>query len=131
MEKISKFLKKISQENDYYYFTYEKTGEIWISGYRNGIKFDLVVKPVKKHQVKKNKAKKHSQNKKKKAVEHRKNDTDKSKKHRQVEKKKANEHRKNKKKKAIKHRQVEKKKAKNRHEGHDGGSHDDNASSED
>jgi len=52
MEKISKFLKKVSEENDYYYFTYEKTGEIWISGYRNGVKFDLVVKPVKKHQVK-------------------------------------------------------------------------------
>ncbi|WP_457640158.1 hypothetical protein [Persephonella sp.] len=52
MEKISKFLKKLSEENGFDYFSYEKTGEIWVSGYMNGTKFDLVVKPVKKHQVK-------------------------------------------------------------------------------
>ncbi|WP_457625229.1 hypothetical protein [Persephonella sp.] len=52
MEKISKFLKKISEENGYHFFVYEKTGEIWISGYKNSTKFDLVVKPFQKHQVK-------------------------------------------------------------------------------
>ncbi|SNZ06699.1 hypothetical protein SAMN06265182_0767 [Persephonella hydrogeniphila] len=52
MEKITKFLKKISEENSYHFFIYEKTGEIWISGYRNSTKFDLVLKPIKKHQIK-------------------------------------------------------------------------------
>ncbi|NPA58170.1 MAG: hypothetical protein GXN94_02625 [Aquificae bacterium] len=52
MEKISRFLKKVSQERDYQYFSHYRTGEIWISGYMDSTKFDLVVRPVRKHQVK-------------------------------------------------------------------------------
>ncbi|WP_457624253.1 hypothetical protein [Persephonella sp.] len=52
MEKISRFLRKVSEENDFYFFTYDRSGEIWVSGYINDTKFDLVVKPIRKHQVK-------------------------------------------------------------------------------
>ncbi len=51
MEKISKFLKKVSEENGYDIFIYDKNREIWVSGYIGGTKFDLVVKPFRKHQV--------------------------------------------------------------------------------
>ncbi|WP_456392721.1 hypothetical protein [Persephonella sp.] len=52
MEKISRFLRKVSEENNFYFFTYDRSGEIWVSGYINDTKFDLVVKPIRKHQVK-------------------------------------------------------------------------------
>ncbi|WP_200674975.1 hypothetical protein [Persephonella atlantica] len=51
MEKITKFLKKVSEENGYEIFIYDKNREIWVSGYIDGTKFDLVVKPFRKHQV--------------------------------------------------------------------------------
>ncbi len=52
MKRIHDFLKKISEEKGYDFFIYEKTHEIWVSGYKDGVKFDLVVKPVRKYQVK-------------------------------------------------------------------------------
>ncbi|MDQ7055394.1 MAG: hypothetical protein Q9M89_02405 [Persephonella sp.] len=51
MEKITKFLKKVSEENGYDIFIYDKKSEIWVSGYKDGTKFDLVVKPFRKHQT--------------------------------------------------------------------------------
>jgi len=52
MEKIYKYLKKLSTERDYQYFQCEKTGEVWVSGYLDSEKFDIVVRPYRRFQVK-------------------------------------------------------------------------------
>ena len=51
MEKITKFLKNISEEKGFDFFMCEKKGEIWVTGYKERVKFDLFVKPVKRHQI--------------------------------------------------------------------------------
>lgn len=52
MEKIIEFLKEISEEKNFYFFLNDETKEVWVSGYNNGVKFDLLVRPIKKVYIK-------------------------------------------------------------------------------
>lgn len=52
MEKIIKFLENLSKENEFYFYRNEDTDEVWVSGYNNYIKFDLLVRPIKKTYIK-------------------------------------------------------------------------------
>ena len=52
MEKIIDFLRNLSEEKDFYFYLNEETKEIWVSGYNNSVKFDLLVRPIKKVYIK-------------------------------------------------------------------------------
>ncbi|WP_457641562.1 hypothetical protein [Persephonella sp.] len=52
MKKIPQFLRDIAGKEEFTYFFHEETGEVWISGHNKGIRFDLLVRPIKKRYVK-------------------------------------------------------------------------------
>ncbi|WP_457621229.1 hypothetical protein [Persephonella sp.] len=52
MKKISEYLNEISQREGYSYFYHDETREIWISGHNRGVRFDLLVRPIKRRYIK-------------------------------------------------------------------------------
>lgn len=52
MDKIISYLKDLSNEKGFYFFLNEDTKEIWISGVNNNVRFDLLVRPIKKRYIK-------------------------------------------------------------------------------
>ena len=52
MDKITSYLKNLSKERGFYFFLNEETKEIWISGINNNVRFDLLVRPIKKRYIK-------------------------------------------------------------------------------
>ena len=52
MEKIIDFLRNLSEKEEFYFYLNEETKEVWVSGYNNNVKFDLLVRPIKKIYIK-------------------------------------------------------------------------------
>ncbi len=52
MEKLLEFLKELSEEKNFEFFLYEEKKEVWITGNNYGIKFDLLVRPIKNRYIK-------------------------------------------------------------------------------
>ncbi|NPA54126.1 MAG: hypothetical protein GXO21_05595 [Aquificae bacterium] len=52
MKKLISFLKDFSSEKGFDFFIYEDKKEVWITGNNHGIKFDLLVRPIKNRYIK-------------------------------------------------------------------------------